>query len=80
MGISGAKMLITGVTGTLGGRVASKFLNHGASIKGLVRNESNANIPGLEVQTVQGDLLNRSSLYKALKDVEIVIHLSLIHI
>ena len=70
-----AKVLITGVTGTLGGRVASKFLKHGASIKGLVRNESNLDlISGLEVQIVQGDLLNRNSLYKALKDVDIVIH------
>jgi nucleoside-diphosphate-sugar epimerase len=69
------KILITGVTGTLGGRVARKFLIEGASIKGLARNESKANsIPGLEIQTVQGDLINRSSLYKALKDVDIVIH------
>ena len=69
------KVLIPGVTGTLGGRVASKFLKHGASIKGLVRNESNVDlISGLEVQIVQGDLLNRNSLYKALKDVDIVIH------
>lgn len=34
-----ATILITGVTGTLGGRVARKFLIEGASIKGLERNE-----------------------------------------
>ena len=75
MGDVEARILITGVTGTLGGRVARKFLNEGASVKGLVRNGKNTHlIQGLELQTIQGDLLHKDSLYKALQDVDIVIH------
>ncbi len=70
-----ATVLITGVTGTLGSRVARKFITEGASVKALVRSEQNTDsYQALGLQMVHGDLTDRASLYEALKDVDIVIH------
>ncbi len=69
------RILITGITGTLGETVAKKFLSEGASVKGLIRDDKNKkSIIGFGVEPVLGELANRDSLYKALKEVDIVIH------
>lgn len=71
----GERILITGVTGTLGGRVAQRFRLEGASLNGLIRDEKDKkSIEELGLHPVVGELVNRESLYKALKDVDIVIH------
>ncbi|MER2059059.1 MAG: NAD-dependent epimerase/dehydratase family protein [Niallia sp.] len=69
------RILITGVTGTLGGKIAKKFLSEGLSPIGLIRDEKQKeSIQVLGLNPVLGDLTNRDSLYKAIKDVDIVIH------
>lgn len=68
-------VLVTGVSGTVGEKIAIKCLSEGAKVKGLIRNVDI--IPfcnQLGITPVIGDLTNREAIKEALKDVDIVIH------
>ena len=43
MNIEGKKILVTGVTGTLGEKVAESFVESAEEVRGLVRDESQFN-------------------------------------
>lgn len=44
------RILVTGITGTLGERVAKRFLTEGAEVKGLIRDKKYTNkIEGLGI-------------------------------
>jgi nucleoside-diphosphate-sugar epimerase len=62
--------LVTGITGFIGSRVASRWLERGRPVRGLVRGE--ASIP--DVETVRGDLLDHDSLRRAADGVGVVVH------
>lgn len=70
------RILLTGATGYVGGRLLTQLLACGHRVRCLVRNPSHMASrvpPGVEV--VQGDVLTPSSLATALKDVEIAYYL-----
>ncbi len=70
------KVLVTGATGYVGGRLASRLLREGAGIRCLVRDPDrvdNSRWPGAEI--VAGDVLKRDSLYDGLSGIETAYYL-----
>jgi nucleoside-diphosphate-sugar epimerase len=76
MKIKGKKVLITGATGFIGGRISERlWLDKGIKSRCLVRNFSNASRLGrLPVTMTFGDLLNKDSIEKAIEGCEVVFH------
>ena len=76
MELENKKVFITGATGFIGGRIAEKlWIDHGIKSKCLVRNFSRAARLGrLPVEMVPGDLLNTSSIEKAVQDCDVIFH------
>jgi len=69
--------MITGATGFIGSQVARFFCEHGVKVGCLVRFESNlANLAGIPVQLVEGDLCDADSLVRAFQGYDLVIHLA----
>ena len=71
------KTLITGATVFVGAAVLRKLLKKGHKVKALVRQSSILdNLKNLDVETVQGDLIDRDSLKLALKDCKYLFHVA----
>ncbi len=69
------RVLVTGATGLVGGAVVRELLARGHAVRALVRPTSDlANLAGLPVEAVQGDVLDRPSVERALLGQEAVIH------
>lgn len=65
------KILVTGVTGKVGSRLARRLVERGHEVRGLVRDPSRAE-SGFEL--CKGDLLDAPSLAKAAHGVDAVVH------
>ncbi|MCQ4087813.1 NAD(P)-dependent oxidoreductase [Saccharibacillus sp. JS10] len=75
MKLKNKNVLVTGVSGTLGDKIATKFLAEGAQVKGLIRSEQQTFIcENLHIEPVISDLNDSEKLKQALQDVQIVIH------
>jgi nucleoside-diphosphate-sugar epimerase len=71
------KLLITGATGKVGSRFASRILAKGYDVRILVRDPAKASaLAQLGAEVVTGDLNNESTLPAALKDIDAVIHIA----
>jgi dihydroflavonol-4-reductase len=70
------KVLVTGASGFLGGRIISKLMEDGHEVVGLVR--ATSNIEGLpkNIEIKEADLFDIPSLEKAVQGVNVVIHLA----
>src|SRR5512138_652755 len=69
--------LVTGATGYIGNVLVRKLIERGEKVRALIfPNECRAPIEGLEVETVEGDVLNTESLYKSMNGVQGVFHLA----
>ena len=69
--------LVTGATGFVGAAVVRRLLARGKAVRVLAREGSDRrNVTGLEVETVAGDLRDRSSLVKAVRDCHAVYHVA----
>ncbi|MEF9477569.1 NAD-dependent epimerase/dehydratase family protein [Chryseobacterium sp. RRHN12] len=69
------KILITGITGYIGGSIAQKLLERNYEVTGLVRNE--AHLQELEssgIRTIIGNIHNEDLIKAAVADVDAVIH------
>ncbi len=68
---------VTGATGFIGASVARVLLEKGFKVRALVRKSSNlANLEGLNVETVVGDLRDPASLKNACRGARYVFHLA----
>jgi len=70
------KILVTGATGYIGGRLVRELMIRGYTLRVLVRSESSEHSilwPGVEI--IVGDALNYKSLCNAMKGVEIAFYL-----
>lgn len=68
------KVLVTGATGFLGGRVTSKLLEEGHEVVGMVRATSNTEGLPKSVEIKEADLFDISSLEEVVEGVDVVLH------
>ena len=69
------KVLITGITGYIGGTIAKKLLNKNYEVTGLVRNEAHVQeLESLGIKAIVGDIHNEDLIKTAVADVDAVIH------
>lgn len=69
--------LVTGATGHIGNVLLRKLLSAGKQVRALTwRGEDLTSIQDLEVETIEGDVLDRASLEPAFQDVDTVYHLA----
>lgn len=69
------RILITGATGFIGGRLAERLLDAGWAVRGLARNPAAAaGLAALGVEVVAGNLLDRGSVTAAVEGCDAVIH------
>jgi len=70
------KTLVTGATGFIGNHLVKSLLEKGRDIRCLVRKTSNkSSLENLGVELAYGDLLDKDSLKKAVKNINIIYHL-----
>lgn len=68
-------VLVTGVSGTVGDRIATRCLREGARVKGLIRKkEQISHCNNLGITPILGDLTDKETLNEALNEVNIVFH------
>ena len=71
------RVLVSGANGFVGSAVVRALLRHGYPVRALVRTTSDtANLHGLDVEIVRGDLLDVPSLEPALQDCEGLFHVA----
>ena len=71
------KTLITGAAGFVGAAVLRELLKKGHKVKALVRQSSVLdNLKNLDVEIVQGDLKDRDSLKRCLKNCKYLFHVA----
>jgi dihydroflavonol-4-reductase len=71
------RALLSGATGFVGSAVARALLREGWQVKALVRqNSDRRNLQGLQIETVAGDLNDRSSLDHAVGGCEALFHVA----
>ena len=71
------KTLITGASGFVGAAVLRELLKKGHKVKALVRKSSVLdNLKNLDVEIVQGDLKDRDSLKRCIKDCKYLFHVA----
>lgn len=69
--------LVTGGTGFVGSAVVRRLIDAGHDVRALVRPKSNlANLHGLPVQIVTGNLCDRASLKRALEGCDVLFHVA----
>lgn len=69
--------LVTGASGFIGGRLVRRLLEHGESVRVLVRSHANlSTLDGLNYELVEGDILSRESLEKAVKGCRRIYHVA----
>ncbi|MGE5374305.1 MAG: NAD-dependent epimerase/dehydratase family protein [Bacteroidota bacterium] len=69
--------LVTGATGHIGNVLVRKLIERGEKVRALVLpDECRAPIEGLDIETVEGDVLDRESLYRSMHRVKGIFHLA----
>ena len=69
--------LVTGATGHIGNVLVRKFLGHGEKVRVLIpAGESRDPLLGLNVEAVEGDVLNLDSLFAPLQGIKGIFHLA----
>jgi nucleoside-diphosphate-sugar epimerase len=73
--IAAMRVLITGATGFIGGRLCAKLVQQGCNVRALVRDLARASeLREHGVETMLGDLRDRASLERATADVDTIYH------
>jgi uncharacterized protein YbjT (DUF2867 family) len=74
---SPARVLVTGSTGYIGGRLVPVLLGHGYTVRVIVRNSSRLRFHpwGSQVEIVDGDAGNPVDVRRAMKDVDVAFYL-----
>jgi dihydroflavonol-4-reductase len=69
--------LVTGATGHIGNVLTRKLLKKGERVRALIwRGEDTSPIEGLDIEKIEGDVLEPDCLKEAFKDVDTVFHLA----
>jgi dihydroflavonol-4-reductase len=71
------KVLVTGATGFIGGNLARELTKQGYTVRALVRKGGNLKyLKDFDIETKEGDLLDKPSLEKAMEDCEALFHVA----
>lgn len=71
------KILITGVTGMIGSRLALRLVKEGYDVTGMARNlEKASHMKKYGINLVRGELGDRNSLSRAVKNMDMIFHLA----
>lgn len=86
MSLKDKNVLITGISGFVGSRMARRLVDDGANVYGLVRRRSDGRMPanmrhlglGREIHLIEGDLENIASIGKAItaSEPDVIFHLA----
>jgi NADH dehydrogenase len=68
------RVLVTGASGFIGQPLVRRLLEHGHTVRALIRRPPGSNTPGLEV--VAGDMTDHASLDRACEGMEAIVHLA----
>jgi farnesol dehydrogenase len=68
------RVLVTGVTGFLGGRVAQLLTERGHQVIGFCRNEAGWNSRPESAEVATGDVTDRASVERAVESADVVVH------
>jgi dihydroflavonol-4-reductase len=69
--------LVTGATGHIGNVLVRKLMERGEKVRALVLpNECRASIQGLELEMIEGNVLDQESLFRSMQQVKGVFHLA----
>jgi len=69
--------LVTGATGHVGNVLVRKLLEHGEKVRAMILpGECRESISGLEVEAVDGDVLNLDSVFQSMRGVKGIFHLA----
>src|SRR5258705_539494 len=69
------RVLVTGATGFVGSAIVRAFLAAGYPVRALVRAASpRGNLAGLEIETIEGDILDVNAIAHAMSGVTSVAH------
>ncbi len=71
------KVLVTGAAGFIGSHVVRELLDKNVEVRCLIRpGENISNIQGLDVEIMEGDVLDIAAVWRAVQDVDTVFHLA----
>ena len=74
------KALVTGAAGFIGSHVVSQLLEKNIEVRAFVKPQENmANIKGLDIEIMKGDILNKQKVEEAIKGVDTIFHLAAIY-
>jgi dihydroflavonol-4-reductase len=74
------KALVTGAAGFIGSHVVRGLLDDNVEVRALIRpKENTANLKGLDIEMMEGDILDDEKVKKAIKGVDIIFHLAAIY-
>ncbi len=74
------KALVTGAAGFIGSHVVRQLLDENVTVRALIRpGENTANLKGLDVEMMEGDVLDIGKVKKAIKGVDTLFHLAAIY-
>ena len=74
------KVLVTGAGGFIGSHVVEELLKENIEVRALIRpGESLTNLKGMEIEKVEGDILDNSAVLKAMAGIDTVFHLAAIY-
>jgi len=74
------RVLVTGATGYIGGRLVPRLLKAGHSVRCLARDARRLNGRFSGAEVIEGDIFDEKHLRQALDGVDATYYLSLIHI
>lgn len=75
--VAGKRVLVTGATGFIGGRVVARLVERGAVVRALVRNPEKAHpLIATGVEIAHGDMTDSQSLREAVRGCDVVIHVA----
>ncbi len=74
MSDSGRRILLTGATGYVGGRLLTELVRRGEQVRCLARNPARLNVPP-GVETIGGDVTDRASLDAAFRGIDVAFYL-----
>lgn len=75
--MAGDVVLVTGATGFVGSAVARQLAERGFKVRALVRRSSpRANLEGVDLEPVEGDMLDKASMRRALDGARYLFHVA----